>query len=76
MQVSKFLGHADAGFTLRTYVHLLPKDLPEPDFGQRVGSRWATQASENGRNVATPLDTESADLQVEASAALAMSGAP
>ena len=76
VQVSKFLGHADAGFTLRTYVHLLPEDLPEPDFGQRVGNRWATQASENGRNAATPLDAESADLQAEASVALGASEAP
>jgi Phage integrase family len=76
VQVAKFLGHADAGFTLRTYVHLLPEDLPKPDFGQGVGNRRATQASENGRNAATPLDTESADLQAEASVALGASGAP
>jgi integrase len=30
VQVQKFLGHSDPGFTLRTYVHLLPEDLPEP----------------------------------------------
>jgi len=35
-QVSKFLGHADAGFTLRTYVHLLPEDMPEVPFGKPV----------------------------------------
>jgi Phage integrase family len=29
-QVSRHLGHADAGFTLRTYVHLLDNDQPEP----------------------------------------------
>jgi integrase len=28
VQVQKFLGHSDPGFTLRTYVHLLPEDLP------------------------------------------------
>ena len=27
-QVSRLLGHADAGFTLRTYIHALPSDLP------------------------------------------------
>jgi len=32
-QVSKFLGHSDSGFTLRTYVHLLPEDMPEVPFG-------------------------------------------
>jgi hypothetical protein len=32
VQVQKFLGHADPGFTLSTYVHLLPEDLPDPGF--------------------------------------------
>jgi integrase len=32
VQVQKFHGHADPGFRLRTYVHLLSEDLPEPDF--------------------------------------------
>jgi integrase len=32
VQVQKFLGHSDPGFTLRAYVHLLPEDLPEPSF--------------------------------------------
>jgi integrase len=32
VQVQKFLGHSDPGFTLRTYVHLLPEDLPTPRF--------------------------------------------
>lgn len=30
-QVARFAGHSDAGFTLRTYVHLLDDDLPEPE---------------------------------------------
>jgi integrase len=29
-QVSVFLGHSDAGFTLRAYVHPLTDDLPQP----------------------------------------------
>lgn len=29
--VSRLLGHADPGFTLRTYVHALPSDLPDGD---------------------------------------------
>ncbi|MBA2764160.1 MAG: tyrosine-type recombinase/integrase, partial [Thermoleophilaceae bacterium] len=33
VQVQKFLGHSDPGFTLRTYVHLLPEDMPEVPFG-------------------------------------------
>jgi integrase len=36
VQVQKFLGHSDPGFTLRTYVHLLPEDLPELPFGALV----------------------------------------
>ena len=35
-QVSRFRGHADAGFTLRTYVHLSPEDMPEVPFGNFV----------------------------------------
>jgi len=32
VQVQKFLGHHSPAFTLAVYVHLLPDDLPEPDF--------------------------------------------
>ena len=46
VQVQRFLGHSDPGFTLRTYVHLLPDDLPEPDFGAGV----STKASTSRRN--------------------------
>src|SRR3954453_20564394 len=28
VQVQRFIGHTDPGFTLRRYVHLLPEDLP------------------------------------------------
>ena len=54
-QVSRHLGHADAGFTLRTYVHLLDDDLPEPDVLDTLdrgtwGNTGATQATETGRN--------------------------
>jgi integrase len=31
-QVCKFLGHHSPSFTLATYIHLLPEDLPEPTF--------------------------------------------
>jgi integrase len=27
-QIAKWLGHSDAAFTLRTYVHLMPDDAP------------------------------------------------
>jgi len=31
-QVQMLLGHHSPAFTLATYVHLLPDDLPEPSF--------------------------------------------
>ncbi len=33
VQVQRFLGHSDPGFTLRTYIHLMPEDMPEVPFG-------------------------------------------
>ena len=75
VQVQKFLGHADPGFTLRTYVHLLPEDLPEPDFSAlKVGNAWATQAPENGRNSDGSSEAESADLQESLSVAFGAAG--
>jgi integrase len=74
VQVAKFLGHSDAGFTLRTYVHLLPEDLPEPNFGAKVGNKWATQASENGRNDAPAVEVVSGPEQENLSVALGSSG--
>jgi hypothetical protein len=40
---------ADPGFTLRTYVHLLPDDLPEPDFAAGV-IKVSTSPAETRRN--------------------------
>jgi integrase len=36
VQVQRFLGHHSPAFTLATYVHLLPDDLPEPTFLDEV----------------------------------------
>jgi integrase len=36
VQVQRFLGHSDPGFTLRRYVHLLDDDLPEPRFAIEI----------------------------------------
>jgi integrase len=50
-QVQMFLGHSDPGFTLRTYVHLLPEDMPEPPaFAVQGATAGATQATETGRD--------------------------
>jgi integrase len=40
VQVQRFLGHSDPGFTLRRYVHLLDDDLPTP---QPLGLRNDTE---------------------------------
>ena len=57
--MSRFLGHADAGFTLRTYVHLLDEDLPEPDVLDSLdalerGNNGATQPTVTDRNDKVP----------------------
>ncbi|HST26132.1 MAG TPA: tyrosine-type recombinase/integrase, partial [Gaiellaceae bacterium] len=59
-QAQMWLGHHSPAFTLATYVHLLPDDMPDSPFGSpvvgrdapQVGNRWATEATETGRNVA------------------------
>ena len=50
--VSKFLGHSDAGFTLRTYVLLTEGDLPMPDVLDSLDKavEEAGQADESRRN--------------------------
>jgi hypothetical protein len=55
-QVQMWLGHHSPAFTLSTYVHLLPDDLPDPSFldrlegGQHGGNRTP-------RNTAEALET-------------------
>jgi hypothetical protein len=47
VQVQKFLGHHSPAFTLAVYVHLLPDDLPEPDFlDEALGGVMAEEPSE------------------------------
>jgi len=48
-QVQRFLGHTDPGFTLRTYVHLLDTDLPEPE-ALGGGTRVVQREGETGRD--------------------------
>ena len=49
---AKFLGHSDAGFTLRTYVHLTEGDLPMPDVLDSLdkAEEEARQADESRQN--------------------------
>ena len=53
-QVQAWLGHHSPAFTLATYVHLLPDDLPQPDFLDALtaegGSRVAARQAETGRD--------------------------
>jgi integrase len=51
-QVARFLGHSDAGFTLRTYVHLLDDDLPTNDVLDSLdkAAEEIRQADESRRN--------------------------
>jgi hypothetical protein len=53
--------------TLRTYVHLLPEDLPEIPFAAEVGNGRATRAAETGRDAATAKAVELAAYAVETS---------
>jgi integrase len=48
-QVQLWLGHHSPAFTLATYVHLLPDDLPEADFLERVTTGVTTRLAESGR---------------------------
>jgi integrase len=49
VQVQRFMGHSDPGFTLRRYVHLLDDDLPEPEFGIDGGLEPAVVLAESLR---------------------------
>jgi hypothetical protein len=55
-----FLGHSDAGFTLRTYVHLPPEDIPDPDGVAWAGDARATVAPESDRN---EVSTEAPEIR-------------
>jgi integrase len=45
-QVQVVLGHHSPAFTLATYVHLIPDDLPEPRFPEMVAGRATPPAGE------------------------------
>jgi integrase len=51
-QVQLFLGHSDAGFTLKRYLHLLPADLPEPTVLARVAA-----AEKDNKVITRPAET-------------------
>ena len=61
-QVQAWLGHHSPAFTLATYIHLLPDDLPIPDFldqiTRRCGNKVATRPTENPRDTAPAQATQ------------------
>jgi integrase len=64
VQVQRWLGHHKPSFTLDTYVHLLPEDVPEPTFfdalagggdkyPDQIGGHKATKSAEAAEAVAS-----------------------
>jgi hypothetical protein len=51
-QVQLWLGHHSPAFTLATYVHLLPDDLPDADNLARGGNTGATRPHQTERDAA------------------------
>jgi hypothetical protein len=51
--VQVWLGHHSAAFTLATYVHLLPDDMPESPFGPAV---VGVEPNERSRDTAPALE--------------------
>jgi hypothetical protein len=57
-QVAEWLGHADAGFTLRTYVHLLDAGVGDGlDLGAQ-GNTGATQGRQTAASQSEVIGTD------------------
>ena len=56
-QAQVWLGHHSPAFTLATYTHLLPEDMPDPslldDLTSNRGNTEATRPAQTGRDEAT-----------------------
>jgi hypothetical protein len=76
-QAQLWLGHHSPAFTLATYVHLIPDDLPDPTFLDDLtaarGNNVATRQAQTGRDtdvfqgpemVEIPGETRSAEVAV------------
>jgi hypothetical protein len=65
-QVHVWLGHHSPAFTLATYVHLMPDDLPDAGFldtiTARVATPGATRPTENTRDDAPSSGPETVEL--------------
>jgi len=66
-QVQMWLGHHSPAFTLATYVHLLPDDLPDGDVWS---NEVATEATESGRKAEASDGPETGSASTPVSAAL------
>jgi hypothetical protein len=66
-QVQMWLGHHSPAFTLATYVHLLPDDLPDGDVWS---NKVATEATESGRKAEASDGPETGSASTPVSAAL------
>ncbi len=56
-QVQVVLGHHSPAFTLATYVHLMPDDLPEPRFSASVAAAGGSRASDAPPAAVATTDT-------------------
>lgn len=59
-QVQLWLGHHSPAFTLATYVHLLPEDVPIVDVLGQGGNQVGTRPTETGRDSSVDETAESA----------------
>ena len=60
VQVSRWLGHHSAAFTISVYVHLLDGDLGEPLSLASGASKVSAEATDTDRNADAPMPAESA----------------
>jgi hypothetical protein len=56
-QVQVVLGHHSPAFTLATYVHLIPDDLPEPRFPASVAAAGRSRESDAPSPAVATTDT-------------------
>lgn len=69
-QVSEWLGHSDAGFTLRTYVHLMDAGVGDAAFlddavGPKGGKGGARPGQETASNATVASSAKDGDLQAK-----------
>jgi hypothetical protein len=58
--VQLWLGHSSPSFTIATYVHLLPDDLPQVDVFAAGGNQVGTRQAETSRDARPGAEAETA----------------